>query len=84
MFVPNKAEYEDVFSLYRQALLDDSVKFESSLTRIEELLEKQKEEIMKLEVLRFSNNIYLPFQLTTVFVYVNSVLLCTQTRTNLS
>ncbi|XP_026744867.1 uncharacterized protein LOC113506224 [Trichoplusia ni] len=34
----------------RQALIDDSVKFESSLTRIEDLLKKQKEEIMKLEV----------------------------------
>ncbi|KAF9413826.1 hypothetical protein HW555_008094, partial [Spodoptera exigua] len=33
----------------RQALLDDSVKFESSLTHIEDLLKKQKEEIMKLE-----------------------------------
>ncbi|KAJ8734301.1 hypothetical protein PYW07_014852 [Mythimna separata] len=36
----------------RQALLDDSVKFESSLTRIEDLLKKQKEEIMKLERIR--------------------------------
>ncbi|XP_073961248.1 outer dynein arm-docking complex subunit 3-like [Choristoneura fumiferana] len=33
----------------RQALIDDSVKFESSLTRIEDLLQKQKEEISKLE-----------------------------------
>ncbi|XP_052737295.1 myosin-11 [Bicyclus anynana] len=36
----------------RQALVEDSVKFESSLCRIEELLEKQKEEIQKLEVVR--------------------------------
>ncbi|KAJ8734521.1 hypothetical protein PYW08_013771 [Mythimna loreyi] len=36
----------------RQALLDDSVKFESSLTRIEDLLKKQKEEITKLERIR--------------------------------
>ncbi|KAG6449801.1 hypothetical protein O3G_MSEX006269 [Manduca sexta] len=36
----------------RQALIDDSVKFESSLSRIEELLKKQKEEIMKLEHVR--------------------------------
>ncbi|XP_026746499.1 centrosomal protein of 290 kDa-like [Trichoplusia ni] len=36
----------------RQALIDDSVKFESSLTRIEDLLKKQKEEIMKLERIR--------------------------------
>ncbi|XP_026764657.2 synaptonemal complex protein 1 [Galleria mellonella] len=36
----------------RQALIDDSVKFESSLTRIEEALNKQKEEIAKLEKIR--------------------------------
>ncbi|XP_039765581.1 coiled-coil domain-containing protein 150 [Pararge aegeria] len=36
----------------RQALIEDSVKFESSLCRIEELLKKQKEEIQKLEVVR--------------------------------
>ncbi|XP_059060356.1 uncharacterized protein LOC131853477 [Achroia grisella] len=36
----------------RQALLDDSVKFESSLTRIEEALKKQNEEIAKLEKIR--------------------------------
>ncbi|KAL0850545.1 hypothetical protein ABMA28_012323 [Loxostege sticticalis] len=36
----------------RQALLDDSVKFESSLSRIEDMLEKQKEEIAKLEAVR--------------------------------
>ncbi|PZC74425.1 hypothetical protein B5X24_HaOG207867 [Helicoverpa armigera] len=36
----------------RQALLDDSVKFESSLSRIEDLLKKQKEEIMELERIR--------------------------------
>ncbi|KOB70564.1 Uncharacterized protein OBRU01_15150 [Operophtera brumata] len=36
----------------RQALIDDSVKFESSLSRIEDLLNKQKEEIVKLEVAR--------------------------------
>ncbi|KAF9795576.1 hypothetical protein SFRURICE_004948 [Spodoptera frugiperda] len=38
--------------LIQQALLDDSVKFESSLTHIEDLLKKQKEEIMKLERIR--------------------------------
>ncbi|XP_061717333.1 myosin-9 [Cydia pomonella] len=36
----------------KQALIDDSVKFESSLSRIEDLLEKQKEEISKLEFVR--------------------------------
>ncbi|CAG9783279.1 unnamed protein product [Diatraea saccharalis] len=36
----------------RQALIDDSVKFESSLSRVEELLNKQKEEIAKLEQVR--------------------------------
>ncbi|KAJ0180932.1 hypothetical protein K1T71_003017 [Dendrolimus kikuchii] len=36
----------------RQALIDDSVKFESSLSRIEDLLNKQKEEIRKLEIVR--------------------------------
>ncbi|KAM3956276.1 coiled-coil domain containing protein 151 [Aphomia sociella] len=36
----------------RQALIDDSVKFESSLSRIEEALNKQKEEIAKLEKIR--------------------------------
>ncbi|KAI5634978.1 hypothetical protein NE865_12302 [Phthorimaea operculella] len=36
----------------RQALIDDSVKFESSLTHIEELLKRQREEIKKLEYVR--------------------------------
>ncbi|XP_047541146.1 myosin-3 [Vanessa atalanta] len=36
----------------RQALVEDSVKFESSLSRIEDLLKKQNEEIKKLEVVR--------------------------------
>ncbi|XP_063828818.1 golgin subfamily A member 5 [Ostrinia nubilalis] len=36
----------------RQALVDDSVKFESSLSRIEDMLNKQREEIMKLENVR--------------------------------
>ncbi|XP_034840843.1 outer dynein arm-docking complex subunit 3-like [Maniola hyperantus] len=36
----------------RQALLEDSVKFECSLSRIEELLKKQNEEIKKLEIVR--------------------------------
>ncbi|XP_045452076.1 rootletin [Melitaea cinxia] len=36
----------------RQALIEDSVKFESSLSRIEDILKKQKEEIKKLEVVR--------------------------------
>ncbi|XP_053601398.1 interaptin [Plodia interpunctella] len=36
----------------RQALIDDSVKFESSLQRIQESLQKQKEEIAKLEKIR--------------------------------
>ncbi|XP_037871974.1 hyaluronan-mediated motility receptor [Bombyx mori] len=36
----------------RQALIDDSVKFESSLSRIEDLLNKQRDEIKKLEYVR--------------------------------
>ncbi|RVE55179.1 hypothetical protein evm_000077 [Chilo suppressalis] len=36
----------------RQALIDDSVKFESSLSHVEELLNRQKEEITKLESVR--------------------------------
>ncbi|XP_075979320.1 coiled-coil domain containing protein 151 [Anticarsia gemmatalis] len=36
----------------RQALIDDSVKFESSLSNIESLLGKQREEIAKLEKVR--------------------------------
>ncbi|CAB3259241.1 unnamed protein product [Arctia plantaginis] len=36
----------------RQALIDDSVKFESSLTHIESILQKQKEEIDKLDRVR--------------------------------
>lgn len=42
-----------ITSYFRQALIDDSVKFESSLTHIEELLDKQKEEVIKLEVRLF-------------------------------
>ncbi|CAG5035337.1 unnamed protein product [Parnassius apollo] len=40
------------YSSIRQALVEDSVKFESSLSRIEELLKKQQEEIKKLEWVR--------------------------------
>ncbi|XP_049885539.1 centrosomal protein of 290 kDa [Pectinophora gossypiella] len=36
----------------RQALIDDAVKFESSLGRIEDILKKQREEIKKLEFVR--------------------------------
>ncbi|KAL4721131.1 hypothetical protein ACJJTC_009411 [Scirpophaga incertulas] len=36
----------------RQALIDDSVKFESSLSHVEDLLNKQREEISKLEQVR--------------------------------
>ncbi|XP_041974655.1 golgin subfamily A member 5 [Aricia agestis] len=40
------------YSSIRQALIEDSVKFESSLARVEELIDKQKEEIKKLERVR--------------------------------
>ncbi|CAK1548089.1 unnamed protein product [Leptosia nina] len=40
------------YSSIRQALIEDSVKFESSLAKIEELLYKQREEIKKLEYVR--------------------------------
>ncbi|XP_072935280.1 outer dynein arm-docking complex subunit 3 [Epargyreus clarus] len=40
------------YSSIRQALVEDSVKFESSLAGIEGLLEKQREEIKKLEYVR--------------------------------
>lgn len=42
-----------LFLFCRQALVEDSVKFESSLGRIEELLKKQQDEIKKLEVNTF-------------------------------
>ncbi|XP_038209270.1 unconventional myosin-Vc [Zerene cesonia] len=40
------------YASIRQALVEDSVKFESSLGKIEELLKKQQEEIKKLEHVR--------------------------------
>ncbi|KPI95413.1 Coiled-coil domain-containing protein 151 [Papilio xuthus] len=40
------------YSSIRQALVEDSVKFESSLGHIEELLKKQQEEINKIECVR--------------------------------
>ncbi|XP_050663846.1 coiled-coil domain-containing protein 186 [Leptidea sinapis] len=40
------------YSSIRQALREDSVKFESSLANVEELLRKQKQEIKKLERVR--------------------------------
>ncbi|KPJ14561.1 Coiled-coil domain-containing protein 151 [Papilio machaon] len=40
------------YSSIRQALIEDSVKFESSLGHIEELLKKQQEEINKIECVR--------------------------------
>ncbi|CAF4837367.1 unnamed protein product [Pieris macdunnoughi] len=40
------------YASIRQALIEDSVRFESSLAKIEELLEKQHEEITKLKLVR--------------------------------
>ncbi|CAG9575474.1 unnamed protein product [Danaus chrysippus] len=40
------------YTSIRQALVEDSVKFESSLSKIEEVLKKQKEEIKQLELVR--------------------------------
>ncbi|CAH4035127.1 unnamed protein product [Pieris brassicae] len=40
------------YASIRQALIEDSVRFESSLAKIEELLEKQNEEITKLKLVR--------------------------------